>query len=308
MQPTSHKHQWHQMPLRREHKCNQDRTCQREQMAAPAAPAAMGHQWIHLNILRALPKHCWPLETSMQKSELNRGHLKLSISQKCMSTLPLVSVVFPNLLLIPCILSSLPPPPASLRLHKNPSKSPVPFSTLLRLLAIAHMDQPSKVRRLQQAAPCDSSIGHRERECHPQVSPHFPITRSPISTHSIFRGLFPWPQSTTTTSLPPELVPSRLRHLAHVVSAYNICLRLEKSLQNAIDKGEDVGQDIIIIQILGYLVHFVPTDRGLKKVVQEISSCEDEFTLFAVGKMYYDHYIPKSTSSTCYLTVTQLKA
>lgn len=76
------------------------------------------------------------------------------------------------------------------------------------------------------------------------------------------------------TSLPPE-VPSRLRHLAHVVSAYNICLTLEKSLQNAIDMGEDVGQDIINIRILGYLVHFVPTDRGLKTVVQEISSCED---------------------------------
>jgi len=75
------------------------------------------------------------------------------------------------------------------------------------------------------------------------------------------------------------------------VSVYNICLRLEKSLQKAIDKGEDVGQDIINIRILGYLVHFVPTDRGLKTVVQEISSCKDEFALLAVGKMYYDHYI-----------------
>ncbi|KAF8805443.1 hypothetical protein BYT27DRAFT_7169584 [Phlegmacium glaucopus] len=72
------------------------------------------------------------------------------------------------------------------------------------------------------------------------------------------------------TSLPPK-VPKRLRHLAQV--------------------GEDVGQDMINIRILGYLIHFVPTDRGLKTVVQEIGSCEGESALLAIGKMYYDHYI-----------------
>jgi len=91
------------------------------------------------------------------------------------------------------------------------------------------------------------------------------------------------------TSLPSE-VPKRLRNVAHVVSAYNICLRLEKSLQ-AIDQGEDVGQNMINIRILGYLIHFVPTDQGLRTVVQEISSCKDDSALLAVGKMYYDHYI-----------------
>lgn len=97
------------------------------------------------------------------------------------------------------------------------------------------------------------------------------------------------------TSLPPE-VPKRLEHLAHVVSAYNICLRLEKSLQKAIDKGESVGQDMIFVRILGYLIYFVPTDQGLNTVVQEISSCnEDSATLLAVGKMYYDHYIRACT-------------
>ena len=96
------------------------------------------------------------------------------------------------------------------------------------------------------------------------------------------------------TSLPPE-VPQRLRHLVHVVNAYNICLRLELSLQIAIDKGEGVGQDMIFIRILGYLIHFVPTDQGLKAVVQEISSCNDSAALLTVGKMYYDHYIRACT-------------
>jgi len=92
------------------------------------------------------------------------------------------------------------------------------------------------------------------------------------------------------TSLPSE-VPNRLRHIAHVVSAYNICLMLEKSLQSALDRGEDIGDNLIFVRIPGYLIHYVPTDRGLKNVVQEISSCIDDSALLNVGKMYYDHYI-----------------
>ena len=41
----------------------------------------------------------------------------------------------------------------------------------------------------------------------------------------------------------------------------------------------------------GYLIHYVPTDQGLKKVVEEISSCADDDDNSAahldVGKMYY---------------------
>lgn len=91
------------------------------------------------------------------------------------------------------------------------------------------------------------------------------------------------------TSLPSE-APNRLRNIAHVVSAYNICLRLEKPLQSAVDRGEDIGDNLIFVQILGYLIHDVPTDRGLKNVVQEIISCIDDSALLNVGKMYYDHY------------------
>ncbi|KXN81616.1 hypothetical protein AN958_04110 [Leucoagaricus sp. SymC.cos] len=92
------------------------------------------------------------------------------------------------------------------------------------------------------------------------------------------------------TSLPPR-VHQRLQDVAHVVSAYDICLRLEKSLQLAANKGDDVGNNLIFIRILGYLIHYAPTDQGLKTVVEEISSCIDDSALLLFGKMYYDHYI-----------------
>ena len=76
------------------------------------------------------------------------------------------------------------------------------------------------------------------------------------------------------------------------------------SSQKAIDKGEDVGQNMIYIGILGYLIHFVPTAQGLKTVVYEIGSCNEEsVSLLAVGKMYYEGvYAPKSTCAICHLT------
>ncbi|KXN83933.1 hypothetical protein AN958_00797 [Leucoagaricus sp. SymC.cos] len=92
------------------------------------------------------------------------------------------------------------------------------------------------------------------------------------------------------TSLPRE-VPQRLQHLAHVVSAYDICLKLEESLQLAIDNDDDVGNNPIYVRILGYLIHYVPTDLGLRKIVEEISSCVDDSAILAVGQLYYDHYI-----------------
>ena len=96
------------------------------------------------------------------------------------------------------------------------------------------------------------------------------------------------------TSL-PHRVPNRLRDIADVVSVYGICLRLEKSLQLAIDKGDYVGNTQIYIRILGYLIHYVPTNQGLKNIVEEINSCADDSALLDVGKMYYDHYIRACT-------------
>ena len=94
------------------------------------------------------------------------------------------------------------------------------------------------------------------------------------------------------TPLPPKL-PERLQGDAHVhaVSAYNICLRVEGSLQQAVNNDENIENDIIYIRILGYLIHFVPTNLGLRVVVTEIISAESDRALLDVGKMYFNHYI-----------------
>ena len=96
------------------------------------------------------------------------------------------------------------------------------------------------------------------------------------------------------TSLPPK-VPQRLQDNAHVVSAYNICLRLEGSLQQSVVSGDNVGNDIIYIRILGYLIHYVSTIQGLKTVVVEIVSAKTDRALLDVGRLYYDHYIRACT-------------
>ncbi|KAF8059914.1 hypothetical protein FPV67DRAFT_1708679 [Lyophyllum atratum] len=92
------------------------------------------------------------------------------------------------------------------------------------------------------------------------------------------------------TSLPRQ-VPQRLQHLANVVSAYDICLRLEESLERAVNNGDDVGNNQVYVRILGYLMHYAPTDPGWKRVVEEINSCVDDSSVLAVGQMYYDDYI-----------------
>ncbi|KDR73312.1 hypothetical protein GALMADRAFT_270137 [Galerina marginata CBS 339.88] len=94
------------------------------------------------------------------------------------------------------------------------------------------------------------------------------------------------------TPLPPK-VPERLQDDVHVhaVSAYNICLSVESSLQLAVNNGENVEKDIIYIRILGYLIHFVPTDLGLTVVVAEIFSAKSDRDLLNVGKTYFDHFI-----------------
>lgn len=95
------------------------------------------------------------------------------------------------------------------------------------------------------------------------------------------------------TSLPHE-VP-RFRDNTYVI-AYNMCLRLEKSLQEAANDGQNVEKELIYIRVLGFLLHHVPTDFGLKTIVYEISSTAgDSILLLQVGKMYFDHYIKACT-------------
>ncbi|KIM35839.1 hypothetical protein M413DRAFT_32196 [Hebeloma cylindrosporum] len=92
------------------------------------------------------------------------------------------------------------------------------------------------------------------------------------------------------TALPIE-VPRRLQGTSDVINAYNICLRIENTLQVAVDKGEGVGKNVIYIRILGYLLHHAPSDQGVQHVVNEIVSAEGDFALLEVGKNYFNHYI-----------------
>ncbi|KIJ23303.1 hypothetical protein M422DRAFT_276150, partial [Sphaerobolus stellatus SS14] len=90
----------------------------------------------------------------------------------------------------------------------------------------------------------------------------------------------------------PFQVPPRFRNDPSVISAYNMCLNLEKVIQKEMDATRDVGRSMIYCQILGYLVHYAPSDEASKAVVQEIVSCNEErVSLLEVGEMYYNQYI-----------------
>ena len=94
------------------------------------------------------------------------------------------------------------------------------------------------------------------------------------------------------TSLPSEVPP----RFPYVANAYNMCLRLEKSLQEAANEGQNVGKDLIYIRILGFLFHHVPTDEGLKTIINEVcSTAGNSALLLQVGKMYFDHFIRPCT-------------
>ncbi|TFK31757.1 hypothetical protein BDQ12DRAFT_707890 [Crucibulum laeve] len=91
----------------------------------------------------------------------------------------------------------------------------------------------------------------------------------------------------------PAKLPEGLQDNHHAVSAYNICLQLQKSIQEEIDKkdserkdidkkDDEIRRNIISCRILGYLIHFV---------TQEIFSCKDNESFVALGQTYYNFYI-----------------
>lgn len=112
------------------------------------------------------------------------------------------------------------------------------------------------------------------------------------------------------TSLPLQVLP-RLRDIP-LVSTYDICLRLEKSLQEAANEGQDIGKSLFYIRIMGILVHHVPTDRGLETVIYEISSSADDSALLQDGKMYFDirpcTFAPLSIHLMCQVTDHSVRA
>ncbi|TDL22066.1 hypothetical protein BD410DRAFT_789150 [Rickenella mellea] len=99
----------------------------------------------------------------------------------------------------------------------------------------------------------------------------------------------------------PHQIPARLQQLnqsPHIASAYNICLNLEASLQADEDNGRNVSRQMIYCRILGYLIHYVPSDHGLENLLEEISSCNgDHPRLLSLGEMYFDCYIREFRAS-----------
>jgi len=94
------------------------------------------------------------------------------------------------------------------------------------------------------------------------------------------------------TSLPSIINVAHKNSIIRIHDAYNECLRLEKTLQELQDKGENATNNLVYVRILGYLIHFAPGDSGIETVVQQIISCHgDDSKLLSVGQMYYDHYI-----------------
>ncbi|KAI6030005.1 hypothetical protein EDC04DRAFT_2572635 [Pisolithus marmoratus] len=91
-------------------------------------------------------------------------------------------------------------------------------------------------------------------------------------------------------ALPPTL--ERYRDRPFVLDAYNICLRLQESIQRKIDSGKDMKKDMMYCRILGYLFHHFPAPEVNDNFVLEIkSSAFEEEKLLDLGKHFYEHFI-----------------
>ena len=74
------------------------------------------------------------------------------------------------------------------------------------------------------------------------------------------------------------------------VSAYETCLRIEGNLQPACNNAKQ--NHLVHIRVLGYLLHYSPSNQGLSKVILEITSMgDDDDAVLQLGKMYHDGLI-----------------
>ena len=98
----------------------------------------------------------------------------------------------------------------------------------------------------------------------------------------------------------PFQLPQRLLNdtpCHRIISAYDMCLKLEQITQDKIDTNAIVGpRDMIYCRILGYLIHYAPTDQALKTVMYDIVSRTSEQALLDVGQVFYDYFISACTS------------
>ena len=103
--------------------------------------------------------------------------------------------------------------------------------------------------------------------------------------------------ATFMTSLPAE-APQNVQGLTNVVEAYDICLQLQSFLQQALNIGKNIGNDMIYTRILGYLIHYPATDEQLGMVVRQIISANDHLSLLQIGQSYFSHYIRACASGS----------
>lgn len=92
-------------------------------------------------------------------------------------------------------------------------------------------------------------------------------------------------------TLLPTTVPKKLKHNAQVLTAYDICLKLENTLQLAVKTDGHVKNDLIYIRILGHLIHCMPTPEVLHAVVTEIIEATNSRAILDAGKTYFDDFL-----------------
>ena len=89
-------------------------------------------------------------------------------------------------------------------------------------------------------------------------------------------------------------LPPRLHNSPSDFGAYPQILKLERELQAAYNHNpsDEREKKLMYIRILGYLILEGPSDGARSAVGLEVNACSgDEEKMFAIGQLYFDHYI-----------------
>ncbi|KAI6047026.1 hypothetical protein EDC04DRAFT_3052536 [Pisolithus marmoratus] len=91
-------------------------------------------------------------------------------------------------------------------------------------------------------------------------------------------------------ALPPTL--ESCRDQPSVLSAYNLCLRLEEKIQREIDSGKNMKREMMYCRILGYLFHHLPAPAVKGNFVDEVTAIgSNDEKLLELGMHFYEHFI-----------------
>lgn len=107
-----------------------------------------------------------------------------------------------------------------------------------------------------------------------------------------------------TLSLPPE-IPLKYREITDAINAYNVCLNLEKSLQEKAGDGEDVEKNLVYCRVLGYLIRHASRDEVVASVASDIVSCQNDRAILDLGKTLCDRFIAACTFVQLHWSVLQ---